>query len=278
MKNQSLSKFGKRGLAAGIIGLSLAYAAQGGVPFNNLQGAGGAAFNPLAYTAGQNKDANSDSPLSNPQFGAWYVNLGDVDVDWTTFGVAETLFGRLELSYGYELIAPPAENIKKNNVGAKVNLIPENWGGNNFVPAVSAGSIWKSTSEVAKGSDDSALDFYLVATKLVTQLPRPVLLSGGVLQTKEQVTGVFGYNEDYDTTLFGNIDVLPVSSAAVGVEYKQGAEFDKFKNADYWDAHLAWFANKNLTLIGAYVNAGDETSKSKVGLGDGVVLSAQYAF
>jgi len=275
---KKLSKFGKSGLVAGIAGLSLAYAAQGGVPLNSLQGAGGAAFNPLAYTAGQNKDEKSDGPLSKPQFGAWYVNLGDVDVDWTAISVAETLFGKLELSYGYELIAPNGKNIRKDNVGAKVNLVPENWGGKNFVPAVSAGSIWKSTSEVAKGSDDSAFDFYLVATKLVTQTPWPVLLSGGYLESKEQVTGVFGYNEDYDGTFFGNIDVLPVSNVAVGFEYKQGSSYSGFKNAGYWDAHLAWFANKNLTLLGAYVNAGDETSKTEVGLGDGVVVSAQYAF
>ena len=67
-------------------------------------------------------------------------------------------------------------------------------------------------------------------------------------------------------------------SFAAGFEYKQGAHFSDFKNADYWDAHVAWFASKNLTLIGAYVNAGDKNSSSKVGLGDGAVVSAQYAF
>ncbi len=279
MKKQSLNGFGKSNwIVAGIIGLSLVYSAQAGVPFNNLQGAGGAAFNPLAYPAGQNKAENSDSVLSNPQFGAWYVNLSDVDVDWTAIGVAETLFGRLELSYGYEVISPAAENIKKSNLGAKVLLIPENLGGRVYVPAVSVGTIWKKTDNVAEGVDDNAFDFYLVATKLVTQLPLPVLLSGGILNTKEQVTGVFGYNADSDTTFFGNIDVLPVSNLAVGFEYKQGASYSDFNNADYWDAHVAWFANKNLSLIGAYVSAGDEKSTSEAGLGVGVVLSAQYAF
>ena len=65
---------------------------------------------------------------------------------------------------------------------------------------------------------------------------------------------------------------------AVGFEYKQGADFGAFKNANYYDAHVAWFANKNLTLVAAYVNTGDVKSTSKVGLGDGFVLSAQYAF
>ena len=279
MKTQKTSsKHVKQGLAAYWALLVLLQGALAGVPFNNLQGAGGAAFNPLAYPARQNAAEGDDSPISKPQFGAWYVNLGDVDVDWTTFGVAVTAFKRLELSYGYELIAPVGENIKKSNVGAKLSLIPENWGGRNYVPAVSAGTIWKSTSEVAEGSDDSAFDFYLVATKLVTQAPWPVLVSAGVLNSKEQVTGVFGYNDDSDTTFFANVDVIPVSFLALGAEFKQGSEYDGFKNASYYDLHAAWFVNPNLTLIGAYVNAGDETSTTKAGLGDGVVLSAQYAF
>jgi hypothetical protein len=277
-KKYTVNSIAKQGLAAFWALLFLLQGALAGVPFNNLQGAGGAAFNPLAYPAGQNKDKESDSPLSKPQFGAWYVSLGDVDVDWTAIGVAETLFNRLELSYGYELVAPTGENIRKSNAGAKLNLIPENWGGKNYVPAVSAGTIWKTTDEVAGGSDDSAFDYYLVATKLITQLPRPVLVSAGVLNTKEQVTGVFGYNDDSDTTFFANVDVLPTSFLALGGEFKQGAEYDTFKNANYYDLHAAWFANANLTLIAAYVNAGDDKSESKVGLGDGVVLSAQYAF
>jgi len=260
----------------------LAYSAQGGVPLNSLQGNGGVAFNPLAYPAGQNQDTTSsnswDGVLSKPQFGAWYVSLGDVNVDWTAIGTAETFFNRLELSYGYETIAQDGQNtIHKDNLGAKLLLIPENAGNKAWVPAVSVGTIHKST-DYSPAANDSAFDYYVVATKLITQLPKPVLISGGVLSTKEQVTGVFGYNDQRDLTLFGNIDILPVSWLALGLEYKQGAAFDTFKNADYWDAHAAWFVNKNLTLVVAYVNAGDETSTSKTGLGDGLVLSAQYAF
>ena len=80
-------------------------------------------------------------------------------------------------------------------------------------------------------------------------------------------------------TDFGNVAIIPVSFLATGFEYKEGARFSNgFKNANYWDAHLAYFANKNLTLVAAYVNAGDYQSKTTTGLGDGVVLSAQYAF
>jgi hypothetical protein len=255
-----------------------------GVPLNNLEGVGGIAFNPLAYPAGtypekpQGEEGNSflGDIFSNPQFGAWYVHLGDVKIDWTTFGVAETLFKRLEVSYGLETVAlSGSDTIYKNNLGTKLLLLPEG----NVIPAVSIGAVWKHTTfDVPAGVDDSGADYYLVATKLIKQLPKPVLLSGGVISTKGRTLGVLGFDDDRDEVFFGNVDVLPLENIALGFEYRQGAHFDDFKNANYWNAHIAWFVNKNLTLVGAYVDAGDHESTSEVGLGDGVVFSIQYAF
>jgi hypothetical protein len=252
-----------------------------GVPLNNLQGVGGIAFNPLAYPAGQNaKEGNVSQRLSNPQFGGWYVKLSKAHVDWVANGVAETIGKRVELSYGYEVIAVNnGPNVHKNNLGAKVLLLPENNGGNKAIPAISIGTIWKHTSlDPGVGKEKSDFDIYLVATKLITQTSKPILLSGGLLDTSELVTGVFGFDSDRKLTFFGNVDVLPLSNLALGLEYKQGAKFSDFKNASYWDAHAAWFVNKNVTLVGAFVNAGDINSTTKVGLGNGFVLSAQYAF
>jgi hypothetical protein len=248
-----------------------------GVPLNNLEGVGGVAFNPLAYTAGTSGEANSTfgDIFSKPQLGAWYVHLGDTDIDWTTIGVAETFFNRLEVSYGHETVGiSNAETIYKSNVGLKLLLLPEG----DILPAVSFGTVLKQTTFDAPGVDKSGADFYLVATKLIKELPKPVLLSGGVLSTKSRTTGVLGFDDDRNEVLFGNIDVLPLENVALGFEYRQGAHYDDWKDASYWDAHVAWFVNKNLTLVGAYVNAGNHESTSKVGLGDGVVLSIQYAF
>jgi hypothetical protein len=105
-----------------------------------------------------------------------------------------------------------------------------------------------------------------------------VLISGGLLSTKGKVLGVLGFDKQRDEVFFGNIDVLPLENVAVGVEYRQGAKFSDFKNADYWDAHIAWFVNKNFSLVAAYVITGNRTGTAATGLGDGVVLSAQYAF
>ena len=109
-------------------------------------------------------------------------------------------------------------------------------------------------------------------------MPKPVLISGGILQTSGLATGVFGYNNKSDTVFFGNVDVIVTNNLVLGVEYKEGAQFKDWKNADYWNAHLAYFANKNLSLVAAYLNAGDYKSTSKFGLGEGFVLSAQYSF
>jgi len=255
-----------------------------GAPFVNLEGVGGVAFNPLAYLADSDGEDShfklgETDIIGKPRFGGWYVSLDDVKVDWTTIGVADTFFKRLEVSYGYETIAQDnATTKRKNNFGAKLLLLPENSFATKFLPAISAGSIFKHASNVALGVDSSGADFYLVATKLIDQLPRPVLVSTGLLSTKGRVTGVFGFDKDRDEVFFGNIDVVLPWNFIAGFEYKQGARYSDFKNANYWDTHLAWTPNKNLSLILAYVFAGDYKSSKVTGLGDGVVLSAQYAF
>ncbi|MBN1795457.1 MAG: DUF3034 family protein [Sedimentisphaerales bacterium] len=259
-----------------------------GVPLNNLEGVGGVAFNPLAYPAGSSSETSKDKQgkmsfdnfLGKPQIGTWYVNLSDSKIDWATIGIADTIFKRVELSYGYEIISTSFQDIQKHNFGAKLLVLEEsfnNWG---FAPAVSVGTLYKHTSfDTPAGVDNSGFDFYIVATKLIKKtLPKPVLLSGGVLSTKGRTLGVLGFDEHRDEVFFGNIDVLPLENLAVGFEYRQGAKFSSWKDANYWEAHVAWFVNKNLTLVAAYVNAGNEKSSSKVGLGDGIVLSIQYAF
>lgn len=255
-----------------------------GPPLTNLEGVGGIAFNPLAWLADSGeKDSyfklGETDFAAKPRTGVWYVSLDDVKVDWTSIGITDTFFKRFELSYSYQAISQDNATSKhKNNIGGKLLILPENSFGLKYAPAFSVGAIYKKSSDKLPGFDDSGADFYAVATKLVTELPKPVLFSAGILSTKSLVTGVFGFDEDTKQTFFGNIDVIPLSNFIVGFEFKQGAEFDDFKNADYWNAHLAYLAGKNLSLILAYVDAGDNESTKAVGLGNGVVLSSQYAF
>jgi len=271
-----------------------AFGAFAGVPLNNLQGTGGIAFNPLAYTAGQPWEGGGSNDLnkvvSKPQVGAWYVNLNDADINWLATGTALTFFERLEISAGYELVNARKygdKSINKYNLGAKLRLLDENAFDTSWVPAIAVGGVYKHTDSKtvdALGLDNYGFDAYVVASKLITQTPVPVLLSGGLLYTDEVVNGVVGHN-DYDVVAFGNIDVLPASNVAIGLEYKQGARVgDGIRNHDYYDGHVAWFVTDKLTLVAAFAETGDKDkfyrrgSAKNLGVGSGLVLSVQYQF
>ena len=282
----------RKGFKAVVAGLgvivSLAGAGHAGVPLNNLEGVGGIAFNPLAYTAGQPFGEGSEigKYISKGQYGAWYVDLSQPNavthktVDWTNISAAFTVLKRLELSYGFQDVnLNGAANIHKSNIGAKASLITENQWGLNYIPAVSVGAIYKDTNYAAATKDHS-WDYYLVATKLIKQTPLPVLVSVGGVSSQGIVTGVLGFDSQRDTTFFTNVDVLPLSNVALGYEFKRGASYSNWHDANYYDLHAAWFATSNLTLVAAFVDAGSNTQLPNVGfgLGKGIVLSTQYAF
>lgn len=268
--------------------------ALGGVPLNNLQGTGGIAFNPLAYTAGLPWEgagtSNFNAFVSKPQVGTWYVNLHDAEIDWWAASAALTVGQRLELSYGYGYVDAHryGDNaIDTHNLGAKLRILDENAFDTAWVPAIAIGGVWKHTdSETVRalGLRDNGADVYAVASKLITQTPIPVLLSAGLLVSDEVVNGVVGHN-DYGVAGFGNIDILPAENIALGFEYKQGVDVgDGIRNHDYYDAHVAWFVTKGLTLVAAYADTGDknrfvrEGSANKLGVGSALVVSVQYQF
>jgi len=284
-----VNRKGFKAVVAGLgVWVSVAGAGHAGVPLNNLEGIGGIAFNPLAYTAGQPFGEGSEVGkfISKGQYGAWYINLDQPNavthktVDWTNASAAFTALKRLELSYGFQNVnLNGVANIHKSNIGAKASLITENQGGLNYIPAVSVGAIYKDTNYTGAHLNH-AWDYYLVATKLVKEAPKPVLLSAGVLSSKGIVTGVLGFDDRRDETFFANVDVLPLSNLAVGYEFKRGASYSDWHDANYYDLHAAWFATANLTLVAAFVHAGDNTKgpAAGFGLGKGIVLSTQYAF
>ena len=294
--------------AAATIG-TLAY---GGVPLNNLQGTGGIAFNPLAYTAGlpweddgggdsTNATERVDSPLngivSRPQLGAWYVNLNDAGINWWAASAALSFANRVEVSAGYGFINAHKygdKSINTYNIGAKVKFLDENAFDTAWVPALAVGGVWKYTDSRTVDAfrlDDNGFDGYVVASKLITQTPVPVLLSAGLLLSDEVVNGVVGHN-DYDVVAFGNIDILPAENIAIGLEYKQGVDAGdtrvtgghSIRNHDYWDAHVAWFVTKKLSLVAAFTETGNKDkfyrkgSVKKLGVGSGAVFSIQYQF
>ena len=279
-------------IAAALIGTTFTTFA--GVPLNNLQGTGGIAFNPLAYTAGRAWEEGGtntlDKIVSKPQVGSWYANLTDADIHWFALGTAVTVLERVEISGGYGGINAHKygdRSINTYNVGAKFRFLDENAFDTAWVPALAVGGVYKYTDSKtvdALGLDHDGFAGYIVASKLVKETPIPVLLSVGGLLSDEVVNGVVGHN-DYGAAVFGNIDIIPVKEVAIGFEYKQGVDVgDGITNHDYYDAHVAWFVTDALTLVGAYAYTGDKDkfyrkgSTKDLGVGGGFVLSVQYQF
>ena len=307
MNDISTSKIIRLTLAATI---AAAGGATAGVPLNNLQGTGGIAFNPLAYTAGLPWDGDDggdttnavehsalNGKVSRPQVGAWYVNLNDAGINWWAGSAAISFADRVEVSGGYGFINAHKygdKSINTYNIGAKLKFLDENAFDTTWVPALAVGGVWKYTDSrtvEAFRLDDNGFDAYVVASKLITQTPVPVLLSAGLLLSDEVVNGVVGHN-DYDVVAFGNIDILPAENIAIGLEYKQGVDAGdtsvtgghSIRNHDYWDAHVAWFITKQLTFVAAFAETGDKDkfyrkgSVKNLGVGSGAVFSLQYQF
>ena len=255
----------------------------GGVPLNSLDGTGGIAFNPLAYTSGLKIE--DVEWITKPQVGAWYVKLSETNIEWSSYSISLSVADRVELSYAFNLVNAKDygdNNIEAHTFGLKIRLLDENGFDTNWLPAVSVGAKFRHTDSNTTdifGLDDHGFSYYLVASKLITQLPLPVLLSAGLQLSDEVVYGVVGHNH-YGTGFFANIDVLPSENVAIGVEYRQGVNVGNgIKNADYWNGHVAWFVTKQLTLVGAYVNTGNKDKGfDPLGVGDGFVLSAQFQF
>ncbi len=270
--------------------LCTAGSATAGPPLTNAEGVGGVTLNPFAYVAnpiGEGATGLGGSDIvSKPNLGFWHITLSDTDIDWNTAGINLSLFNRLELGFGYEDVdIEDIGGVDKNNLSAKLNLIPEGEFDIPLIPAISVGIIYKST-DFNELLDGSGTDYYVVGTKTLTQLPVPTVLSAGVRSTEGWIRGVLGFGDDRDEIFFCNIDVIPIENFIVGWEYEDGADVgDGFETNSIWQAHVAWM-HKGLTLVGAYVYSGDEnlseflagTGGAPSSLGDGWVVSAQYAF
>jgi hypothetical protein len=259
--------------------------AQAGAPFTCLDGVGGIAFNPLAYLAGTPTEGCA---IAKPIMGMWYIDLGNSKIDWTCAGVATSIAKRVEVSYGFETVdIDKVLDVHKDTLGAKVLLVEENAGGTQWVPAVSAGVKHKLTSyHVGAGQSNDGNDLYLVASKLIPQAGVPVLVSLGAQSTREQVTGVIGFNSQRATIGFANLDFIPASWLCLGAEYRMGPSYGaaggNYKDADYFNLHAAYFATRQFSFAAAYTNAGKNTFNGepgpRLGFGGGLVVSMQYAF
>ncbi|BBB58393.1 hypothetical protein UNDKW_0120 [Undibacterium sp. KW1] len=239
-----------------------------------LEGAGGGGLTPWATITGYGSE---DSYGVN----AHITQVSTQDYRLQTAGVAIGIADKLEMSLATQKftgsLAPLDKlELQQDVVGIKLkiagDLVTDQ---DTWQPQVALGAMYKRnhavkglealgiTSVKQLGAvDDSGIDYYLSATKLI--LDHSLLLNGTLRLSKANQMGLLGFGGDKRN----HYQLLPEVSVAyllnrklvAGVEYRskpQNLAVDHEKA--YYDAFLAWFPSKSVSLTLAYAHLGDIT-------------------
>ena len=112
-------------------------------------------------------------------------------------------------------------------------------------------------------SRQQGVDYTLYASKLFTQLPRPVLLELGGRATEAVWDGLGGFTHSYSAVFEGNVVVFVTGKLALAAEYKeQPRNYQPIGNlvkreGDWATLDAAYVVNKHLTLAVGYGHFGN---------------------
>ncbi|MGO9127297.1 MAG: DUF3034 family protein [Terriglobales bacterium] len=178
----------------------------------NWQGQTGAFITPFAY--------NSPSPagsIGKPQVSFHYLDGGSVVGGMYQASITVGLLNRAEFGYtgtldsaGSTALFSPLFANGFNTVHGKALLLRENLAKKSYLPAISVGFVARTqvrrVGGVLNSRDTSNGDFYLVATKTVTQLKAlPILLNLGLRETDASVMGIAGNATAWQGRCFGAV-------------------------------------------------------------------------
>ena len=244
--------------------------ATGGV--SQVEGAGGGGLTPWALITGY---GTRDSYGGN----AHYTVLRTQDYALDTYGAAVGIADRVELSLARQKFrgtggALDNVSIQQDIFGAKVKVAGDAvYDQDSLMPQIAVGMMYKRNNGVRGlagvtsvrqlgAKDDDGIDYYVSATKIL--LDQSLLLNGTIRATKANQMGILGFGGDrrdsYQPMFEASAAYLINRKLAVGVEYRmkpRNLGIDKEK--DYYDAFIAYFPNKNVSITAAYVSLGDIT-------------------
>jgi hypothetical protein len=263
------------------------------LPLHGVEGMGGVLTTYSAYLVNPGTRGPGES-FGMPSIGAAYIFLGH-GRHLLAASITETLFGRLELGYGYnyfDLGDLPSDILQASgpriddwvglhNFNARVALLKEGEFDQSWLPALTFGFHYKYNSQIddissdlkpalgPKGlgaigiKDDDGIDFTVYASKMLTFLPRPLLINLGMRSTEAAHIGLFGFTNDRDYLFEGNAVLFLTDRLAIAFEYRQKPDsYDAIpglvkKEDDWWTIPVAFVVNEHLTLSGGYAHFGD---------------------
>lgn len=255
-----------------------------------VEGAGGGGLTPWALITGY---GSRDSYGAN----AHYTYLKTQDYTLKSYGVAVGLFDRVELSAAKQEFLgslAPLNNLKitQDIFGVKVKLVGDAvYNQDEWLPQIAAGAMFKRNNGIGGlgavtsvkqlgAASDSGIDYYVSATKLF--LAQSLLVNATVRMTKANQMGLLGFggdkNDRYQPMGEFSAAYLINRKLAIGAEYRmKPRNLSADNEKDYYDAFVAWFPTKNVSVTLAYVALGDITVYNPKRQ-DGVYLSLQAGF
>lgn len=246
--------------------------ATGGV--STVEGAGGGGLAPWALISGY---GSRDSWGANAH--ATTVRTQDYSLD--TAGVAIGIADRVELSLATQTfrgsLAPLNElKLQQDIFGIKLKLAGDAvYDQDRVLPQIAIGAMAKRNKGVGGlgalgvtsvkqlgAKDENGVDYYLAATKLY--LNQSVLLNATVRATKANQMGLLGFGGDKKDSYQAKLEVsaayMITRKLVAGAEYRMkprnlGVDNEKA----YYDAFIAWFPTKHVSVTAAYAVLGDIT-------------------
>ena len=257
------------------------------LPLHQIEGNGGIFSTLSAYIV--NPPRNGE-PVGRPSVGFTYVNLGH-EVNLEALTVTESPWKRLELGYGWDRLGlgdlPQAiqnattvkisrEEVQLHNFNARLQLLTEGEFNEKWIPALTLGVHYKYNDgihEIDKNlggalslaglKHHDGTDFTLYASKLFTQLPRPVLIEAGGRATEGVWNGLGGFTSSYNFLFEGNVVVFVTGNLALAAEYRQQPnDYKPIGNlvkaeGDWWTIDAAYVVNNHFTLAAGYGHFGN---------------------
>jgi hypothetical protein len=256
------------------------------LPLHQIEGNGGIFSTLSAYIVNPPRDGE---PVGRPSVGFSFVDIGHGQ-NLEALTLTESPWKRLELGFGRNnldlgdlplaikdatTVSISRQEVQLYNANARLQVLKEGEFDQKWIPALTAGAHFKYNDGISDINSDlggalaaagikhhDGVDFTLYASKLFTQLPRPVLLEAGGRATKGVWNGLGGFTDDYSFLFEGNVVVFVTGNLALAAEYRQQPnEYKPIGNlvkaeGDWWTLDAAYVVNKHLTLAAGYGHFG----------------------
>jgi hypothetical protein len=226
-----------------------------------IEGSAGGGIVPWAVINGY---ASSDQWSFTAMNTAVYVD----DFTLHSIGASLSIDNRFELSIAKQTfdLDTLGGKLGQDIVGVKYKLVGEVL--YTAMPQISLGLQYKRVDDFALpqavgARNDWGVDLYLAASKVYFDAiaGRNLVTNLTLRATKANQIGLLGFgtarNNHYQLQAEASIAVLLTDNIALGYEYKQKPDQLGFAEENDWqDIFMAWFVNKHLSVVGAYVDLG----------------------